>query len=273
MDILDEVTEQSYFKKPIVYQSGVDKQSITHLCKLLSKVKKGKIAFIVDYEAGSLDKNDQIGAVAKHFGADLYASPYHVHPVLNPLSDQYTRILPPLSGEIHDILSQYKKIVVFGAKIDTFLYTGKPALPAHVRLIQIGSPEHLAFDYPCDMVISSDVQSTLSAIMEELGIVAPIYQLPSSKLVGETLMQEIGSSNVFAPMIVKILESIDKSTSLVTEGSSEDAVIQKAAAKFGFPNVYFSPRGGGLGWGMPLATGISLAMSKHSLCFVGDGGL
>lgn len=272
MDILEEGTEIAYFKKPMVYQSSIDRKAIEHLCELLSKTEKGKLAFIVDYEAGSSNSNDLIDAVASHFNAHLYASPFHVHPVLNPLSSVYSRTLPVLSAEIHQILSQYKTIVVFGAKVDTFLFTGKPAIPADVQLIQIGAAQHLAFDYPCDLAISSDIQGTLSAIIDELKIKIPKYELPNSKLVCEELMKNQGSSNGFGPVIIKILEYVDKSTSLITEGSSEDAVIQNAAAKFGFPNVYFSPRGGGLGWAMPLGTGISLATSRHSICFVGDGG-
>lgn len=40
----------------------------------------------------------------------------------------------------------------------------------------------------------------------------------------------------------------------------------------GFRNVHFSPRGGGLGWAMPLGIGIGLATGKPAVCFVGDGG-
>lgn len=272
MDILDETTDQAYFKKPEVYQACTDRKAITKLCQLLAQAGKGKIAFVIDYEAGALDSNEVIDAVASHFGAHLYASPFHVRPVLNPLSSLYTRTLPALSGAIHDILSPYETIVILGAKIETFLYTGKPALPPNAKVIQIGSPEHLAFDYPCDFAISGDIRSTLSAVMEELKIKVSEHPLPDNKRVSAELLKEHGSSNVFAPVIIKLLEHVDKSTSLITEGSSEDAIIQKAAAKFGFSNVYFSPRGGGLGWAMPLATGISLATSCHSICFVGDGG-
>jgi benzoylformate decarboxylase len=44
------------------------------------------------------------------------------------------------------------------------------------------------------------------------------------------------------------------------------------AVQLGFRNVHFSPRGGGLGWAMPLGVGIGLATGKHAICFVGDGG-
>lgn len=73
-------------------------------------------------------------------------------------------------------------------------------------------------------------------------------------------------------VIVEILSKLDHSMHIVTEGSSEDAIVQDISVKLGYNNVHFSPRGGGLGWAMPLATGISLATSRHSVCFVGDGG-
>ena len=48
--------------------------------------------------------------------------------------------------------------------------------------------------------------------------------------------------------------------------------MQDMAVRLGFRNVHFSPRGGGLGWAMPLGVGIGLATGKHAVCFVGDGG-
>lgn len=271
MDILEESTNQAHFKKPSIFQSSIDKKGISALCTLLSKTKKGKLAFIVDYDTNVIKGRDCIGAIANHFGASLYASPYHVHPVLYPLSANYTRILPVLSGEIYDLLSQYETVVIFGAKLDTFLYTGKQAIPSHIKLAQVSSSRHLSFDYPCDLAINSNVDSVLSAIVDILNIPLPIHQLPDKNAVIKQLTKE-KYSNKFSTTIFKILEWADLSTHLITEGSSEDALIQQAAAKFGFSNVYFSPRGGGLGWAMPLATGISLATSRHSICFVGDGG-
>lgn len=61
-------------------------------------------------------------------------------------------------------------------------------------------------------------------------------------------------------------------THVITEGSSEDAIVQDMAVHLGFRNVHFSPRGGGLGWAMPLGVGIGLATGKPAVCFVGDGG-
>ena len=69
-----------------------------------------------------------------------------------------------------------------------------------------------------------------------------------------------------------MLRDLDRATHIITEGSSEDAIVQDMAVRLGFRNVHFSPRGGGLGWAMPLGVGIGLATGKHAVCFVGDGG-
>jgi benzoylformate decarboxylase len=73
-------------------------------------------------------------------------------------------------------------------------------------------------------------------------------------------------------LILGVLRNLDQTTHVITEGSSEDQIVQDMAVRLGFRNVHFSPRGGGLGWAMPLAVGIGLAGGKHAVCFVGDGG-
>jgi benzoylformate decarboxylase len=73
-------------------------------------------------------------------------------------------------------------------------------------------------------------------------------------------------------LILGVLRHLDRTAHVITEGSSEDAIVQDMAVRLGFRNVHFSPRGGGLGWAMPLGVGIGLATGKHAVCFVGDGG-
>jgi benzoylformate decarboxylase len=69
-----------------------------------------------------------------------------------------------------------------------------------------------------------------------------------------------------------VLRHLDQATHIITEGSSEDPIVQDMAVRLGFRNVHFSPRGGGLGWAMPLGVGIGLATGMPAVCFVGDGG-
>lgn len=36
--------------------------------------------------------------------------------------------------------------------------------------------------------------------------------------------------------------------------------------------IFYAPKGGGLGWAMPVAVGVGLAKKRQTICFVGDGG-
>ena len=55
-------------------------------------------------------------------------------------------------------------------------------------------------------------------------------------------------------------------------GRPRTQLVQQMATAMGFRNVHFSPRGGALGWAMPLAVGLSLGTGQPAVCFVGDGG-
>ena len=59
--------------------------------------------------------------------------------------------------------------------------------------------------------------------------------------------------------------------SIVTEGSSEDDIVQGMATKLGFRNVYFSPREAA-GLGDAAGNWDRTGTSEHAVCFVGDGG-
>jgi benzoylformate decarboxylase len=48
-------------------------------------------------------------------------------------------------------------------------------------------------------------------------------------------------------LILDVLQQLPRDCHLITEGSSEDAVVQRMAIALGFSNVHFAPRGGGLG--------------------------
>lgn len=74
-------------------------------------------------------------------------------------------------------------------------------------------------------------------------------------------------------VLFDLLASFDPArTHVVTEGSSEDQLVQDMATSIGYRNVHFSPRGGALGWAMPLAVGLTLGTGEPAVCFVGDGG-
>jgi len=253
MDLMAEVTDTCHFKPTAVLADSVP--SLDLLRQTLEEA--GRLAFVADYQAG--DAIDELGALADYLEADLYSSPFHVRGVVEPRHPRYRGQLPAKSGEVRRTLSQYDTLVLLGEKIDVFLFSEANAMPPSVKLVQISpSPGHLSFDFPCDLAVLGNVRATLRGLMEiwkvEPQPLTPPLEAPAPGLIGE------------------ILGAVDRNVRLVTEGGSQDAAVQRAALALGFRNVHFSPRGGGLGWAMPLAVGLSLGSGQPSVCFVGDGG-
>lgn len=147
-------------------------------------------------------------------------------------------------------------------------------MPSELQVIQIApATSQLGFDYPCDIAVLGGIKTTLNAICIALGaeaVATAAEQTPDLAAL-EAKYPPSGKRPSDA-LILGVLRHLDRATHVITGGSSEDAIVQDMAVRLGFRNVHFSPRGGGLGWAMPLGVGIGLATGKHEVCFVGDGG-
>jgi benzoylformate decarboxylase len=168
-------------------------------------------------------------------------------------------------------------VVLLGEKLDTFTYTGDQSVPPDVRLIQITpATEQLGFDWPVDVAVVGDVRTTVDGIARLLGVDVDASIAGSEVAPDLDALRATYSTPERDPsdaLIVALLEQFDATAiHVVTEGSSEDELVQHIATAMGFRNVHFSPRGGALGWAMPLSVGITLGTDRPSVCFVGDGG-
>jgi benzoylformate decarboxylase len=275
MDLMSSEIEGSYFKKLDTLEK-VSANNMDRLISIINSTEEGKLVFIADYEVGASGAQHVLGVVAENLNADIYSGPLHVRSVVDPNHKNYKGQLSAFSAEINKTLSNYETIVLLGEKVDTFLYTGKASVPGNIRLVQISNASsHLSFDYPCDLAILGDILTSLTTLSNKLGFdlqAELTHNQTSSRVSGENAFGENASCANWQKITYRILKTLNRHTSIVTDGSSEDAVIQEMAVGLLYDNVAFSPRGGGLGWAMPVATGISLATKEHSICFVGDGG-
>lgn len=261
------------FKKTRIIGDSVPR-SIGAVARILSDVAPGRLAIVADYAVGAAGSVEALGNISAALGADLYAAPFHVQGTVDPLHANFRGQLPPTTSRINEILSQYDTMLLVGEKIDTFTYDGRPALPSELQVIQIApAASQLGFDYPCDVAVLGDIGATLDALADALELKAGAET--EARSVDCTALDARYSPTGARPsdaLILDVLRRLDRATHVVTEGSSEDAIVQDMAVSLGFRNVHFSPRGGGLGWAMPLGVGIGLATGKPAVCFVGDGG-
>ncbi|MFG1240509.1 thiamine pyrophosphate-binding protein [Xanthobacter autotrophicus DSM 597] len=272
MNFMLEETEHTTFKKTRIIEDVVPR-AIGEVAAALAAVPRGKLAIVADYAVGAAHGIDTVSRIAGALGADIYAAPFHVQGTVDPLHPNFRGQLPPTTKKINETLGRYHTILLIGEKVDTFTYDGLQALPAELQVVQIApAASQLGFDFPCDMAVLGDVHATLDALASVLG--APTAAADGRAISDGALDAKYPASGPHASdaLILAVLRHLDRSTHVVTEGSSEDAIVQDMAVSLGFRNVHFSPRGGGLGWALPLGVGIGLASGKHAACFVGDGG-
>jgi len=272
MDFMLETTDRGGIRKTHLIEDGVP-GTIAEVARALQAVPRGRLAIVADYAVGAAHEVDTVGRIAAALDADIYAAPFHVQGTVDPLHPNFRGQLPPTTREINAMLGRYHTMLLIGEKVDTFTYTGVPAIPDALRVIQIApAARQLGFDFPCDIAVLGDVRATLEALAISLGAPSgPAAPRAADVVALEQAVSTPGRRPTDA-LILGVLRGLDRETHVLTEGSSEDPVVQQLAVGLGFRNVHFSPRGGGLGWALPLAVGIGLATGRHAVCFMGDGG-
>jgi benzoylformate decarboxylase len=272
MNFMLEETEHTTFKRTRIVEDAVP-SAVGEVAATLKAVPVGKLAIVADYAVGAAHGIDAVSRIATALDADVYAAPFHVQGTVDPLHPNFRGQLPPTTRKTNETLSRYDTMLLIGEKVDSFTYDGLSALPARLKVIQIApAASQLGFDFPCDMAVLGDINATLDALAKALG--APLGPV-GARAVEEAALDARYPASGARPsdaLILSVLRHLDRTTHVVTEGSSEDAIVQDMAVHLGFRNVHFSPRGGGLGWAMPLGVGIGLATGKPAVCFVGDGG-
>jgi len=272
MNLMLDRTGRTTFKQTRIVDETVPR-GIAQVAEELKAVPAGKLALVADYAVGAARGLDAVGRIASRLDADIYAAPFHVQGTVDPLHPKFRGQLPPTTRQINEALGRYEALLLIGEKIDTFTYDGRSAMPDGLKLIQIApATSQLGFDFPCDIAVLGDVGATLDALAAALGAA---NGAAAGRTVDEAALDARYAATGGRPtdaLILALLRQLDRSTHVVTEGSSEDAIVQDMAVRLGFRNVHFSPRGGGLGWAMPLSVGIGLATGRPAACFVGDGG-
>jgi benzoylformate decarboxylase len=274
MDFMAGSTERIAFKPTVVH----DDIASASLAEVAASLRSSlELAIVVDYAVGWDDSVRAVTNVALALDADVYAAPFHVQGVCDMVHPTFKGALPPTTKEVREILSSYDTVLLLGEKLDTFTYTGDQSVPPEVRLIQITpATDQLGFDWPVDIAVVGDIVTSVRGIGAALGIDvdAEIHGddvAPDLAALRDTFTE--ASTDPSDGLIFSVLEQLDPTaTHVVTEGSSEDELVQQMATSMGFRNVHFSPRGGALGWAMPLAVGLSLGTGAPAVCFVGDGG-
>lgn len=289
MDLLDDTTDAEVPAKSEI-NHGTVAGGLGELAALLVDTAPGKLCLIA-----SDDVHDSPGGLealvglAEALGAPVYGSPLHGRLVFPPAHPLWHGALPPFASMIADRLEPYERALLIGGQaFRVYPYTPGSPLPHSTELLHL----------------SPDVAQIGRAHAVTLGVVGdPGASLRTlNMLVGSRLSEADTERNeaIFKEAANRRRADIDALESTATDRYSDSPMHPMAAAHSllralpadstvvdeavttgvylrGFhhadkPGRYFFCKGGGLGWGMPAACGISLARGREPvLSVVGDG--
>jgi len=204
---------------------------LNQLAEALKARDGGSLAIVADYAVGASDAVEHLSGLASWLEAHLYSAPFHVQGVVDPLHPRYQGQLPATTREIRTVLSRYDRLLLLGEKIDTFTFNGVQAIPPSLKIYHLAPSTHqLGFDYPCDLAVLGDVADCLKALVDQLGAPAlsPFHQDGAAVLA--ELQKEYPDQGAHASdaLILDLLNQLPRDCHLVTEGSSEDLISNKA---------------------------------------------
>jgi benzoylformate decarboxylase len=215
------------------------------------------------------------------FGAPMYSN--NPFPTAHPL---WAGMLPPQATAIRATLTNIDRVFLIGGRaFMVYPYSPGSALPTGSELLHLSpDPLQLGRAYATRLGIVGDLRATLEALLpllqtrvdSEQAQVAiaharTAYEARQTDL--ELQVQRQVSKVPMPPVVAAhaLIRALPPDTIVVDEAPIATNEV-RAFHRVHSASRYFFCRGGGLGWGMPAALGISLGYDREPvLCVVGDG--
>ena len=293
MNILDEVGSPRVLPPSRIELSSVA-VGVKELAAGLLKFDRFRTVILAGNDIAEVGLGKAAARVAQLLGARVYGASW---PSVNnyPSIDPFWRgTLPTNAKGISEILGQYDCLLALGGKsLISIVYTMRDPIPDSIEFYHISEDANdLGYNDAPKLGIFGNVRATLEALADEL---EPKVSPASVKQNVETAQKEKealwrglmdkadketpgapGTSqdgDKVAPIVAarEILRPLPDGFLLVDEALCANPFTQPMHRSTA-GRQYFHNRGGGLGWGMPAAVGVSLARDHAPvLCLVGDG--
>jgi benzoylformate decarboxylase len=278
MDLLDEDSPDA----AVPPRSVVDRRSVAGgLAELAGRLTGGggRVALVAGDEVAASGAVAALVAVAEHLGCPVHGSPLHSNVVFPTSHPQWAGPLPPQADGIAAVLSSYDTVLLVGGRaFMVYPWSAGPAVPPSVSLLHLspdgGQPGRT---WPVAWGGVGDPKASLEALL-------PLLAAPAAPAVDRSAFdaalagfeeRALGLYDTvpMAPAAAAhaLLRSVPAETRVVDEAITTGTYV-RGYHRVSTPGRYFFCRGGGLGWGMPAALGVSLGSGGEPvLCVVGDG--
>jgi benzoylformate decarboxylase len=195
-------------------------------------------------------------------------------------------MLAPAAVAMHATLAAYDRVLLVGGRgFMAYPYTPGPAVPDTTELLHLGSdPHQLGRVYATRWAAAGDPKATIAALLPlvreriDRGAAHTAVQAAAAQRAAgiealeDTALSRYDNSPMDPMAAAHALVRAVPAGSLIVDEAITTGVYVRGFHHEPVPGRYFFNRGGGLGWGMPAAVGVSLAHGDEPvLCVVGDG--
>jgi benzoylformate decarboxylase len=264
-----------------------DRAAVENAATLLAKAARPVI--LAGDAVAQSRAHAELVELAELLGAPVYAEllPNTASfPASHPL---FHGALVPRAPAVRQVLAEHDVLFSVGADLFTLsLPSGVEPMPAGMRVIHLDvDPWQLGKNYPADVAILGDPKGTLpdllAAVRERmtidacraarsrLTIAANAARAARQDLIDSARALE-GRSPVEPLALLHAIGTMLPKNAVVIEEATSSARGIRELILSDDPQSYFALRGGGVGWGLPAAIGVKLALpDRPVVALVGDG--
>lgn len=285
MDLLDEPVDQPA-PAPSQRREAALAEGLEELAELLCSPAIGRVALVLGDAVAAGGAVPAAVALAEALGAPVHGAPLHGRGVFPPAHPLFRGMLNPAAAAIRSTLEAYDRVLLVGEQaFMVYPYTPGPAVPPGVELLHLSpDPRQLGRTWPVRLGVAGDPRRSLEALLPL--VAARVDATAARGALAEAAEQrraevdelEESARGRYGPAPMHPMAAAHALVRSLPDGVAVvDEAITTGVYVRGFhhwrePGRYFFCTGGGLGWGMPAACGVSLGLDRAPvLCVVGDG--
>jgi benzoylformate decarboxylase len=285
MDLLDQEVADGAPRPSTVHPAGTA-GGLEELADLLCGPPVGRVALVLGDAVAAAGAVPELVALAEALGAPVHGSPLHGRGVFPPAHPLWQGMLNPAATAIREALSAYDRVLLVGEQaFIVYPYTPGPAVPPEVELLHLSpDPAQLGRAWPVRLGVAGDPKASVHALLPlvraradaaaaaDALAAAGIRRAAAIEELEATALARYGPAPIHPMAAAHALVRALPPDSLVVDEAITTGVYVRGFHHWTEPGRYFFCTGGGLGWGMPAACGVSLAHGGAPvLCVVGDG--
>src|SRR5262249_20493015 len=231
----------------------------------------------------------ELMALAQALGAPVYVEGIASRSVFPATHGLYRGPLVRLAAQIRAVMEKHDLVLSIGGGLFTLSLPGEiDPLPPGMPVVHLDTdPWQLGKNYPTEVAILGDPRTTIPELVAALAASMTAPQRARAHSRGETeaatgLVQlqklhqnaaALGDAKPIHPLALMrpIAQRVPGDAIGVDEAISSGGGVHRFL-KVSDPLGYFGNRGGGIGWGLPAAVGVQLAVpNRRVVALVGDG--